>query len=175
MGSVAVVRMSACCPDGAYGNPPFPGYTWNDKGVVDQVGDLKVYRTGAGNKCIIWCYDIYGFEGGRTRQLCDQLADCGYLVLLPDFPGGVEGSGGPRSCRVAWEAVGLVWTETGGLGGENSSLCQISWGRSVWLCWNLLGSLHGDKTISVWRVQSRCLISSGNNGDCGKRPERKAI
>merc|ERR1712029_450878 len=106
MGSVAVVRMSACCPDGAYGNPPFPGYSWNDKGVVDQVGDLKVYRTGAGNKCIIWCYDIYGFEGGRTRQLCDQLADCGYLVLLPDFFRGEwrVGSGRPRSRRVAWEA-----------------------------------------------------------------------
>ena len=22
---------------------------------------MEVYRTGAGNKCIIWCYDIYGF------------------------------------------------------------------------------------------------------------------
>ena len=61
---------------------------------------MKVYRTGAGPKCIIWCYDIYGFEvcdlidwrgwdcfvqGGRTRQLCDMLADSGYLVILPDF------------------------------------------------------------------------------------------
>ena len=27
-----------------------------------QVGDMKVYRTGGGPKCIIWCYDIYGFE-----------------------------------------------------------------------------------------------------------------
>ena len=66
---------------------------------------MNVYRTGAGKKCIIWCYDIYGFEvieitkckhcfvvpqfvlcqGGRTRQLCDMLADAGYLVILPDF------------------------------------------------------------------------------------------
>merc|ERR1712154_87017 len=50
-----------------------------------QVGDMKVYRTGSGPKCTIWCYDIYGFEGGRTRQLCDMLADSGYLVILPDF------------------------------------------------------------------------------------------
>eukprot|EP00090_Calanus_glacialis_P010734 TRINITY_DN19192_c0_g1_i1.p1 TRINITY_DN19192_c0_g1~~TRINITY_DN19192_c0_g1_i1.p1 ORF type:complete len:253 (-),score=69.10 TRINITY_DN19192_c0_g1_i1:79-837(-) len=77
--------MPGCCPDGSYGNPPFPGYSWNTKGVVDEVGDMKVYRTGCSNKCIIWCYDIYGFEGGRTRQLCDQLADCGYMVILPDF------------------------------------------------------------------------------------------
>jgi len=77
--------MPGCCPEGSYGNPPYPGYSWNDKGVVDQVGDMKVYRTGCSTKCIIWCYDIYGFEGGRTRQLCDQLADCGYMVILPDF------------------------------------------------------------------------------------------
>jgi len=46
---------------------------------------MKVYRTGCSPKCIIWCYDIYGFEGGRTRQLCDQLADTGYMVIMPDF------------------------------------------------------------------------------------------
>merc|ERR1711970_605252 len=77
--------MSGCCPEGSYGNPPFPGYSWNDKGVVDQVGDMKMYRTGCSPKCIIWCHDIYGFEGGRPRQLCDQLADTGYMVIMPDF------------------------------------------------------------------------------------------
>ena len=72
-----------------------------DKECFWQVGDMDVYRTGSGNKCIIWCYDIYGFtvtlswwrddtwhvpwQGGRTRQLCDTLGDAGYLVLLPDF------------------------------------------------------------------------------------------
>ena len=25
---------------------------------------MKVYRTGSSSKCIIWCYDIYGFEVG---------------------------------------------------------------------------------------------------------------
>ncbi len=57
-----------------------------------------------GEKCVIWNYDVFGFEGGRTRQLCDTLAekgnffspfclheigDCffppGYLVILPDW------------------------------------------------------------------------------------------
>jgi len=46
---------------------------------------LMVYRVGASNKCVIWCYDIYGFNGGRTRELCDKLADSGYMVILPDF------------------------------------------------------------------------------------------
>ena len=33
--------MSGCCPEGSHGNPPFPGYSWNDKGVVDQVGHAE--------------------------------------------------------------------------------------------------------------------------------------
>ena len=28
-----------------------------------------------GEKCVIWNYDVFGFEGGRTRQLCDTLAE----------------------------------------------------------------------------------------------------
>jgi len=78
--------MSSCCPDNSLDcQTPYQEYFWHSKGVVEQVGDMKVYRTGSGPKCIIWCYDIYGFEGGRTRQLCDMLADSGYLVILPDF------------------------------------------------------------------------------------------
>lgn len=77
--------MSSCCPQGAHRGPPYPGYAWNDKGTVDQVGDMAVYRVGTSTRCVIWCHDIYGFEGGRTRELCDKLSEAGYLVLLPDF------------------------------------------------------------------------------------------
>ena len=28
---------------------------------------------------------ISDLQGGRTRQLCDQLADSGYMVIMPDF------------------------------------------------------------------------------------------
>jgi len=76
---------SACCPEGSIGSPPFSGYSWRDKGLEDQVGDITVYRTGVSSKCIIWCYDIYGFKGGRTRELCDKIADLGYMVIIPDF------------------------------------------------------------------------------------------
>merc|ERR1711970_618140 len=71
--------MSGCCPEGSYGNPPFPGYSWNDKGVVDQVGDMKMYRTGCSPKCIIWCYDIYGFEVNNTLVPS--------VVFCVEFPG----------------------------------------------------------------------------------------
>ncbi len=29
--------------------------------------------------------EYLNFEGGRTRQMCDFLAESGYLVILPDF------------------------------------------------------------------------------------------
>ena len=29
--------------------------------------------------------EYLNFKGGRTRQMCDFLADSGYLVILPDF------------------------------------------------------------------------------------------
>lgn len=35
---------------------------------------------------IIVCHDIFGLEGGRTRHLCDLLADLtGCTVIMPDF------------------------------------------------------------------------------------------
>ena len=29
--------------------------------------------------------EYLNFKGGRTRQMCDFLAESGYLVILPDF------------------------------------------------------------------------------------------
>ena len=77
----------SCCPPGAWGELK-PDADYKEKGSVEKLGDLPVYVTGkAGDdgKCVIWNYDIFGFNGGRTRQLCDVLGEQGYLVLLPDF------------------------------------------------------------------------------------------
>ena len=49
---------------------------------------MQVYHVGEGPKCILWCYDIFGFVPGtcgRTRELADHVADNGYLVVMPDF------------------------------------------------------------------------------------------
>lgn len=76
-----------CCPEGSWG-----GLTSGDhqaKGTVDEVDGLKIYRVGNSSKCIIWNYDIFGFDGGRTRQLCDLIAENGYMVIMPDFYRGV--------------------------------------------------------------------------------------
>ncbi len=34
---------------------------------------------------MVVAYDIYGFTGNRTRAICDELAQAGHLVVLPDF------------------------------------------------------------------------------------------
>ena len=59
--------------------------TYVSKGVVSALGDLPIYTIGSGKQAIIYVYDIYGFDGGRTRMLCDWLASKGYFVILPDF------------------------------------------------------------------------------------------
>ena len=64
-----------CCPSSAWGE--LKNSSYKPKGVVDEVGDLKLYRIGKSTKCVIWNYDIFGFDGGRTRQMADFLADNG--------------------------------------------------------------------------------------------------
>lgn len=57
------------------------------KGEIVTLDDLEVYVVGNGRKCILWNYDIFGFNpsASRTRQFCDLFADNGYMVILPDY------------------------------------------------------------------------------------------
>ena len=55
------------------------------QGKVEKVDDLELYFVGTGSKCLIWNYDIFGFDSGRTRQTADLFAEAGYLVIIPDF------------------------------------------------------------------------------------------
>ena len=52
----------SCCTANAWGDLKNPDY--KEKGQVDRVGDLDIYRVGSSSegKCIIWCYDIFGFK-----------------------------------------------------------------------------------------------------------------
>ena len=52
---------------------------------MEKVDDLELYFVGAGSKCLVWNYDIFGFDSGRTRQTADLFAEAGYLVIIPDF------------------------------------------------------------------------------------------
>ena len=75
--------MASCCPTTAWGELKNPNY--KEKGMVEKVDDMEIYHVGSGPKCIIWNYTVFGFNGGRTRQMCDFMADAGYLVILPDY------------------------------------------------------------------------------------------
>ena len=69
----------SCCPKGSWSELQ-PDASYVNQGVVDKIGaDLDVYRVGSGPKCIIWNYDIFGFNSGRTRQVADNLAKEGTI------------------------------------------------------------------------------------------------
>lgn len=69
--------MFSCCPENSWGQLNNPDY--KVKGVVEKIPatDIEVYHVGKSEKCIIWNYDVYGFDGGRSRQMADFVADHG--------------------------------------------------------------------------------------------------
>ena len=97
----------ACCPPGSHGYLS-PAADYVERGTVETLGDLEVYVVAPPppasdddeapppplpQRLLIVGYDIFGFNSGRTRQICDELASRGYLVMLPDFfrGGGANG------------------------------------------------------------------------------------
>jgi len=62
----------SCCPESAWN--ALKNVDYKPIGVVDQVGDLNIYRVGTSSKCIIWNHDIFGVDGGRTKQMADFVA-----------------------------------------------------------------------------------------------------
>ena len=79
-----------CCPPD--GLPPLKALSPNEApaaGKVQDMGGLKVYVVGDAAKArraIVVASDIWGFEAGRHRQVCDLLAKrLKAVVFLPDF------------------------------------------------------------------------------------------
>ena len=85
--SIEVGSNPICCPEGSL---PAKPATSDMKSKISEffIDDLPVYLTGLESmrdgRAIICIYDIYGFKGGRIREICDEIADDGYLVILPD-------------------------------------------------------------------------------------------
>jgi dienelactone hydrolase len=74
-----------CCPKGS---TPALTVDYDAQGEESLIGDLPVYSVGdaSSGRGVIVAYDIYGFRGGRIRNICDQLAlATKSLVILPDF------------------------------------------------------------------------------------------
>ena len=78
-------KTTSCCPSDAWGQLDQEGY--EPKGSIERVGDLDMYRVGKGEKCIIWNYDIFGLNSGRTKQTADLFSEFGYMVIIPDYFG----------------------------------------------------------------------------------------
>lgn len=72
----------SCCPSGSWGalieTAP---EAYSAAGKVERRGDLDLYVVGSaeGGKCVIWNYDIFGFNGGRSKMLCEIIAQNGFL------------------------------------------------------------------------------------------------
>ena len=107
VGSTLIKRsIMSCCPSTAWGQLNNPDY--KEKGQVEKIEDLDIYHVGQGSKCIIWNYDVFGFKGGRTRQMCDFLAENGYLVVMPDYYRGELCDPGKEGDRI----VGFIQEKT---------------------------------------------------------------
>ena len=51
-----------------------------NEGLVGDLGGgepMDIYRVGNSSRCIVWNYDIFGFDSGRTRELADLIASKG--------------------------------------------------------------------------------------------------
>ena len=48
-------------------------------------GKGNIYRVGNGSRCVIWNYDIFGFNGGRTREISDLIASKGISRVPINF------------------------------------------------------------------------------------------
>ena len=83
----------ACCDGGL----PWKSHGSEPGGKVIELESfagkpaLPCYEIGEGDKAVIAVYDIFGFtENKRTRLVCDQIANAGYRVILPDFYRGTD-------------------------------------------------------------------------------------
>jgi len=69
------------CPPGS--EPQLASKSVSRGSVIDLNG-LPVYITGEGPTGVVVFYDIFGFDGGRVRTVCDQIGEAGFSVAMPD-------------------------------------------------------------------------------------------
>ena len=69
----------SCCTENAWGELKNPNY--KEKGIVEKVDDLEIYRVGSSSKCIIWCYDVFGFKV-RISTFLERLFAMKILIVF---------------------------------------------------------------------------------------------
>jgi len=73
----------SCCPATAW--KELKNVDYKPKGTINQVGDMTIYQVGTSSKCIIWNYDVFGLDGGRTKQMADFIAENGKTIRSCQF------------------------------------------------------------------------------------------
>jgi len=97
--------------------PALDNKDYVEKGEVVDLGGIDVYVIGNGTKCIIWNYDIFGFDSGRSRQLCDIFAGEGFTVIMPDYYRGTfqdpsePGTAQFIKAQTDWTKLQVDWEE----------------------------------------------------------------
>ena len=77
------MEKKSCCP---IGSEPENFTNYTALGKEEKIQDMKIYTNGPKTKNgMIIIHDIYGYEGGRSKLICDQIANLGYKVYMPDF------------------------------------------------------------------------------------------
>lgn len=88
--------MASCCPPAAAG---YLASDHDDAGSVRSIDGISFYQVGSGSNGLLFIPDIWGWNGGRTRALADDLAAKGLSVwvprVLPPFEEGTDGDGLP--------------------------------------------------------------------------------
>lgn len=88
----------SCCPPNAE-KYLAPDYNFVGSTIALDTGlELYVTGTGASKKGLLIVPDIYGWNGGRTRNIADYYAEQGYYVVVPKLltpaiDGGTDGDG----------------------------------------------------------------------------------
>ena len=72
----------ACCPPGSW---PALQVDYTPKGKTIDVGGVKVYEAGTGNKVLVMFEDIFGTESGKHKTIADTYAALGFRVYLPEL------------------------------------------------------------------------------------------
>uniref|UniRef100_A0A2P2I639 Protein AIM2-like n=1 Tax=Hirondellea gigas TaxID=1518452 RepID=A0A2P2I639_9CRUS len=102
------LSLCRCCPPGS---EPALASSYVPRGELIKLGDLSCYSIGSGQSAVIVIPDIYGYAGGRMRLIADQLADCGYRVIMPKllpYDKGEEGDGWPASIPLEGRVAELL-------------------------------------------------------------------
>ena len=105
--------MTECCPANSAPALKITTEQHTPSGNEILLDGLKCYTSGSVNskKSIIIFYDIFGYDGGRTKQICDQIAGAGYYVVLPDiYHGDAWPADKPKDTLMEW-LKNFPWNE----------------------------------------------------------------